>query len=58
VGVGIDAGVFVSEPVPPVPEGALGAAGLSSLPESDPHDALPPQSMSARMEQVVNELRA
>jgi hypothetical protein len=55
--VGIDAGAFVSAPVPPAPEGALGAAGLASLLASDPHDALPPQSTSAKMDHVVNELK-
>jgi hypothetical protein len=57
MGVDRDGGVFVSGLVPPLPEGALGAAGFASLLASDPQDALPPQSTSAKMEHVVNELR-
>jgi hypothetical protein len=57
MGVDIDGGVFVSELVPPLPEGLLGAAGFASLLASEPQEALPPQSTSAKMEQVVNELR-
>jgi hypothetical protein len=55
MGVDIDGGV--SELVPPLPEGLLGAAGFASLLASEPQEALPPQSTSAKMEQVVNELR-
>jgi hypothetical protein len=57
MGVGIAAGTPVSAPVPPLPAGALGAAAVGSLLESDPHDALPPHSKSAKMEHVVNALR-
>jgi hypothetical protein len=57
MGVDVDGGVFASDVVPPLPEGVLGAAGFASLLASDPQDALPPQSTSAKMEQVVNELR-
>jgi hypothetical protein len=56
MGVDIEGGVFVSGPAP-LPEGVLGAAGFASLLASDPQDALPPQSTSAKMAPVVNELR-
>jgi hypothetical protein len=58
MGIDIGGGVFVSEPVPPLPAGVPGAAGLAPLLASDPQDAVPAQSTSAKREQVVNELRA
>jgi hypothetical protein len=57
MGVDIDGGVVVSELVPPLLEAAPAAAGFASLLASEPQDALPPQSTSAKMEPVVNELR-
>jgi hypothetical protein len=57
MGVDIDGVMFASVVVPPLPAGVPGAAGFASLLASDPQDAVPAQSTSAKMEQVVNELR-
>jgi len=47
-------GVLISEPAPPLLAGMPGAVA-SSPPESEPHDALPPKSTSAKMDHAVSE---
>jgi hypothetical protein len=48
--------MFMFELVPPLPEGLPGAGFASALLETDPQDALPPMSTSAKIEHVVKEL--